>query len=43
MSPNHPVHKTERTTKNYNEEYHDKFNDVGKKEIENQKGIVYTY
>lgn len=40
MSPNYPVHKTEKTTKDYNEECHDKFNDVGKKENENQKGIV---
>ena len=40
MSPNYLVHKTEKITKDYNEEYEDKFNDVGNKEDENQKGSI---
>lgn len=38
MSPNYPVHKTEKTTKDFNEpEYHEKFEN---KENGNHKGRV---
>lgn len=39
VSPNYLLHKTEKITKDCNEEYEDKFNDVGNKEDENQKAI----
>ena len=37
MLPNYPVHKTEKITKDFNEEYHQKFE---KKENGNHKGRV---